>query len=184
MSKLPLAILAGLLALYPLLVYSGLGRISPGSFGLLLMLLVAGRVILGPRTLQQMIFGLVVLTYCLLVAWFDSPLLLRLYPVVVSFLIGAGFLYSLRAQQPLLERVARLRHEHISSAGLRYIRRLTLVWGLVIVANGLLAAYTACCTSWQVWAFYNGLLSYALMAAFFGAEWLFRQHYRKRVDLQ
>lgn len=184
MSKLPLAIFAGMLALYPLLVYFSLDRIGPGSFGLLLMLLVAGRVLLGPRTLQQIIFGLVVLVYCLLVAWFNSPLLLRLYPVVVSFLIAAGFLYSLRAEQPLLERVARLRHEHISAAGTHYIRRLTLIWGLVIVANGLVAAYTACCTSWQVWAFYNGLLSYGLLAAFFGAEWLFRQQYRKRVDLQ
>jgi uncharacterized membrane protein len=58
---------------------------------------------------------------------------------------------------------------------------VTLAWCGFFLVNGTIAAWTALAAPLAWWTLYNGLLSYLLIAALFGAEWVARGVYRRRV---
>ena len=68
-------LLAGLL--YPFAVYFGMEHFAPWQFGLLLGSLWLGRALLGPRKPGSLWMAATAIFFCLLLALFDSPLLLR-----------------------------------------------------------------------------------------------------------
>jgi uncharacterized membrane protein len=81
----------------------------------------------------------------------------------------------------VIERIARMREPYLAPEAVAYTRRVTLAWCGFFVANGAVSAATAVWGTEQVWVFYNGLLAYVLMGAFFGVEWLLRIRMRARI---
>jgi uncharacterized membrane protein len=184
--------------LYPLVVYFGLTRFQPRYValfvGLLLMLkLVAGNVH-GPlpdkthgtadgtnfsRNLQVIttfiIVGLVAYVFAS-----NQAGSLKFYPVVVSFSLLLGFAWSLLYPPSVIERIARISEPQLSAAGVKYTRKITLVWCVFFLCNGLAALYTAVLASFETWALYNGLIAYVLIACLLGGELLYRHRYLKK----
>jgi uncharacterized membrane protein len=107
---------------------------------------------------------------------------LRYYPVVVNALLLSAFAGSLWRGMPVIERMARLTEPDLSPQAVSYTRRVTGVWCLFFLFNGLVALFTAIWGSFELWTLYNGFLSYILMAALFGAEWLVRRRVRGRHE--
>jgi uncharacterized membrane protein len=83
---------------------------------------------------------------------------------------------------PLLLRFIRARGWKISKHGPRYLYRLTAVWAGFFVANGLISIWTIH-FGIEVWTVYNGLIAYLLVAALIGGEYLFRRHYKRRMEI-
>ena len=100
---------------------------------------------------------------------------LKLYPVFVNAMMLAVFAASLSAPQSFIERLARLRTPDLAPEAVRYTRRLTQVWCVFFVANGVAALWTACSANDALWALYNGFISYVLIGALMGGEWLWRR---------
>ena len=182
-------------ALYPLIVYFGLTRFEPrylAAFaGLLLLLKVmAGSV---PALVNKpfspvvdrnspvnaviggIVFGLVV--YAFFSNEVDS---LKLYPVVISFSLLATCGWSLVYPPTIIEKIARITEPDLPAAGVRYTRRITLVWCGFFVCNGLIALYTSLFASFKVWTLYNGLISYLLMACLLSGEIFYRHSFLKK----
>ena len=82
----------------------------------------------------------------------------------------------------MVERLARLSEPDLSDRAIRYTRKVTILWCCFFVGNGLVALYTALWASFEVWAWYNGAVAYALMALLFSVEWLVRRQVRLSVD--
>lgn len=115
------------------------------------------------------------------VLYWQSPALLKLYPVAVNVgLLGYG-LYTLWRPPSAIERLMHAFDVPVSAAGSRYTRVVTLVWCAFFAANGTLAAYTALAAPTAVWAAYNGAVSYAAAAVLFAAEYAVRIVYKRRV---
>lgn len=104
---------------------------------------------------------------------------LLFYPVMVNGVWAALFGVSLRQSKPLVERFARLEEPDLSPEDVAYTRGLTVVWCVVLAANGLLALIT-CFLPRQVWMIYNGVISYLLLGTLFFGERLLRGWRRKR----
>jgi uncharacterized membrane protein len=170
--------------MYPLLVLAGLYRFSPGVFvGLLAALLLARLVVFGPRTPANLGLIAAALALCAFALGLDDPRIALYYPVLMNLGVAGVFLGSLRTDTPLIQRLAaRFEREPLPPQALPYLRTLTLVWGLFLAANAVPAALTACCASPEVWAWYNGAISYGLMAILFVAELIFRQFYKRRIE--
>ena len=100
-------LLAGLL--YPFAVYFGMEHFAPWQFGLLLGSLWLARALTGERKPGSLWMACVAIVFCLLLALFDSPLLLRWYPVLISGFMLVLFSLSLKWGPPMVERLARLR---------------------------------------------------------------------------
>ena len=170
-------LLAGVL--YPFAVYFGMAHFAPWQFGLLLDALWLARA-LGSRRPGSQWMAVAALGFCALLALFDSPQLLRWYPVLVNSFLLALFGGSLLRGMPMAERLARLREPQLPPRAVRYTRRVTQVWCGFFVVNGLIAAGLTLWAPLSWWTLYNGLIAYAAMGLLFAVEWRIRQRVRAR----
>ncbi|MFF7707616.1 hypothetical protein [Pseudomonas sp. NPDC007930] len=161
--------------LYPFAVHYGMGHFAPWQFAALLALLWAGRALAGGG--QRWLAGLA-LAFCAALAWADDPRWLRAYPVLISAALLAVFGLSLVRGMPMVERLARLREPKLPPQAVRYTRRVTQVWCLFFLGNGLAAAALAAWAPLAWWTLYTGVIAYALMGLLFAGEWLLRQRLR------
>ncbi|MGY2155989.1 hypothetical protein [Pseudomonas tolaasii] len=172
-------LLAGLL--YPFAVYYGTEHFAPCQFGLLLGSLWLLRALIGARRPGSRGMAGAVIVFCLLLAWFDNPNLLRWYPSLVNAFMLALFGSSLKYGLPIIERLARMTDPDLPPKAIVYTRQVTVVWSVFFLCNGLLAAALTLWAPLSWWTLYNGLIAYGLMGLLFAVEWLVRQRVRGRI---
>ena len=107
---------------------------------------------------------------------------MRLYPAFMNAAMLAAFAQTLIRPPSMIERFARLREPALSDAGVRYTRRVTMVWCAFFLLNGLAAAATALFASLEAWALYNGLIAYLLIGALMGGELAVRRIVRRSAE--
>lgn len=171
-------VLAGLL--YPFAVYFGMAHFAPWQFALLLGGLWLGRALSQVQRPGGRWMAVAALAFCALLAMFNSPQLLRWYPVLINTFMLGLFGLSLKFGAPLVERLARLREPDLPDAAVRYTRQVTQVWCLFFLANGLVACALTLWAPLSWWTLYNGLIAYGLMGLLFAIEWRVRQRVRGR----
>ena len=81
----------------------------------------------------------------------------------------------LKIGMPVAESFARLKHKDLPPTAVAYCRKATQAWCVFFALNGSVAAYTAWHGDRALWAFYNGLLFYVLLAFMAGGEYLVRR---------
>ncbi|WDY58380.1 COG4648 family protein [Pseudomonas sp. PSKL.D1] len=170
-------LLAGVM--YPFAVYFGLAHVAPWQFGLLLGALWLARAIV-TRSPGSQWMAIAALGFCALLGLSDSPALLRWYPVLINAFMLALFGTSLLRGMPMAERLARLREPHLPARAVRYTRRVTQVWCVFFLVNGLIATALTLWAPLSWWTLYNGLLAYIAMGLLFAVEWRVRQRVRGR----
>jgi uncharacterized membrane protein len=165
---------------YPVVVYLALGHVSPRWIAVLLVALALARAWV---TRESFWLGAAALAMVLALASFlgDQWGPLKLYPALVNLVMLGLFAMSLWRGPTVVERLARLREAHFPPAAIAYTRRVTQVWCVFFVVNGLAAVGTALWASPAAWALYNGLLSYVAMGVLMGVEWLVRRRVRVRI---
>ncbi|RMR33483.1 putative Membrane protein [Pseudomonas syringae pv. coriandricola] len=165
-------VLAGVL--YPFAVYCGTEHFAPWQFALLLGSLWLARALTGERKPGSLAMASVALAFCVVLGVLDSHLMLRWYPVLVSTFMLGLFGSSLIYGPPIVERMARITRPQLPESGIRYTRKVTQIWCLFFLANGLTAAMLTLWAPLSWWALYTGLISYGLMGLLFAAEWIAR----------
>jgi uncharacterized membrane protein len=76
-----------------------------------------------------------------------------------------------------IERIARVTNPNLSNRGVAYTRSVTKVWIGFFIINAGVAAYTAF-GSREIWAAYNGFISYILVATLILGERIVRKRMR------
>ena len=179
---------AAIFVAYPVMVYFGLMYFDARSVALLLILLVGARLVFAGRVAgkrafrPQLIFALAAAGVIgFLVMLSDSPVFLRFYPVCISALMLVLFFLSLLHPPTVIERFARIQNPNLSPAAIRYTRKVTIVWCVFFMFNGGAALYTTLFTSLEIWALYNGAISYGLIGILFAGEYLIRRRLQQRA---
>jgi len=162
---------------YPFAVYLGSARLEARELALLPLALLLLRGFRGPLAL---LLAVAAVTLAASAAWANSALPLKAYPAVVNLGLLILFAASLVHPPSAIERLARLREPELSAGAVAYTRRVTQVWCVFFAGNGAMAAWTALYASDGLWALYNGLIAYLLIAALLAGEWLVRQRVRAR----
>lgn len=171
---------AGCLAtLYPLWAWYGIGRWGATPVILGLALVMAARLALSPSRQSALLAG-VALTLAALSALLDSEEPALLYPVAVNALMLGVFGASLLSKRTVVERLARMRHPDLPPEGVRWCRGVTLAWCAFFVGNGLTALATVLSGDRNLWALWNGLVSYVLIGVMFAGELLLRTLVERR----
>ena len=80
-----------------------------------------------------------------------------------------------RGSTPMIERFARLQEPDLSLPKQAWCRTWTKIWCAFFIANGAIAAGLARYADVEAWAFYNGLLAYALIGSLLALEWTLRR---------
>ena len=168
-------------AVYPFVVYFGIKVLPPSFLGLVLAALLACRFGVLQQTERAILFPLlaVFFAFAIVTVLLASQRFLMYYPVLMNFSFLVLFAWSLRSGDPMLLRIVRARRIRTSQYGPQYLYWLTVVWCGFFCMNGLIAAWTTT-RSLETWTLYNGFISYLLIAALIGVEWLFRIFYKKR----
>lgn len=178
------AAITALLILYPVLVYLGLSYSKISAVAILLIVLSVGRLFvrrrgmdtLGPATIWISAGGILLAGAGLLRGSAESMLY---YPTLVNLVLLIVFVHSLLVPPAVITRLARIREPELPPAGVRYTRKVTVVWSVFFLLNGSASIYTALWTTAETWTLYNGLIAYLLIGALFAGEWLLRSRLMK-----
>lgn len=186
------ALLVGIVVAYPVLVYVGLDHLDARTVALVIIAVAILRLALsrflaarhGGFMLPRAAF--LTLSAALLgvggwVLFSHSATFLLYYPVMVNVVLFVLFFGSLFGPQSLVERIARLQNRDLPEEGVRYTRKVTVVWCGFFVVNGTMALVTALSSNLGVWAIYNSAVSYGLMGLLFAGEYIVRCHVQRRV---
>lgn len=182
--KLILNILAGLLiVIYPVCIYYGLSRYSVKHVGYFAIVLISlrfvGHFLADKNKIKEFLpFFFVCLASLLPAIIFNSPEFLKAMPVVINLNFLILFLISLKKPPTMIERFARLQDKSLPDHAIEYCRNVTIVWCFFFVFNGSIALWTVFQNN-EIWALYNGFISYILIGLLFSIEFLIRLKVKK-----
>ncbi|XOQ10695.1 MAG: DNA gyrase subunit B [Serratia liquefaciens] len=171
------------LLLYPLAVWVGLMHWGTALLAPLLVGVFSLRLLmLRGKLRQQMWLGKALALVGILLALASWALKqshwLLYYPVLVNAILLLLFAYSLFAPPTVVERLARITEPQLDAAGIAYTRRVTQAWCGFFIVNGAIALTTCLSGDITLWTLYNGGISYLLMGALMGIEWIVRKRIR------
>ncbi len=171
-----------LIVAYPLLVYAALEHTSPRAIALGALALLAARTVSTDRTKlagyarvwAAPAFGLALVF--LVTAFSNDHRMLLVAPALASLALLVAFGSSLlRGRESIIEAIARVQLGVLSEADSRYCRRVTAIWCVFFLANGLVALGLGLFASTAAWALYTGFLAYLAIAALYAVEFVYRQ---------
>jgi uncharacterized membrane protein len=180
--------LVALYPVYPVLILGGLYFGSPRAIALILLAVFWLQRMLHARGLPAWIAEMTAVDWSvvvmltlgsLLTAVTDSELALRCYPALVNVGLLVSFGVTLVRPPSMIERFARLHFTEITPRVAAHTRRVTQLWCAMFMLNGLLSVYTAVACSREVWAAFNGLISYLLVGTLIVGEWVYRRLFIK-----
>lgn len=176
-------VLTGVMLLIPVATVVGLRHVGPWPIILLLLACIAARLLV-PRAMPvpvAMTLSLIAVAFGILAVSSVSPdLAALLYPVFMSATLLVAFAVTLWKPPSMIERFARIVEPDLDERGVRYTRRVTMVWVGFFALNGLVALCTVVAGDLFWWGLYNGLVSYLLAGTLFAVEFLIRQRVRRR----
>ncbi|MGR8935262.1 MAG: hypothetical protein ACU837_12845 [Gammaproteobacteria bacterium] len=161
---------------YPYLVYKGMqSGIIWTAPALIAALYIdqARRAATLPRKVQKLLPALLLITGAL----FFQDVTAKLVPVLIQLLLLHFFAATLRNGPPLIERFVRLEFPDFPPKIVTYCRQLTILWSAFFAFNAVMCALLALFAPDAWWAFYNGVMIYALTAALMIGEYVWR-HFR------
>ena len=174
-------LLAGILLLYPLVVYLLLDTLGAAVLGILLIVLLAFRLNAVTDLLPRRAYFLasaIVLAGAVTVLG-DATLALKSYPTIINLMLLAVFGYTLFEPPSIVERIARLAGSGFSDRTAPYTRKVTIVWCVFFAINAFVAAWISVSGSMAAWVFYNGFFAYVIMSALFATELVVRYFYKR-----
>ncbi|AKX59616.1 hypothetical protein AKN88_06510 [Thiopseudomonas alkaliphila] len=183
MKKLLLGLLLLTGFLYPLIVYFGLQYFSPVVIALVIAGVWGTRLVLTQQPSYQRLIGVAVLLFCAVVIWQKEQSWLLWYPVIINSLLAVFFANSLIHGTPIIERLARLTEPDLPPSGIIYTRKVTQVWLVFFIVNGLVAAILTVLAPLSWWTLYNGLIAYVLMGCLMAGEWFVRGKVRHANEM-
>lgn len=129
------------------------------------------------KSLLRSTFFLAAGLFCLLTG---KELFLKLYSVAISATFLVFFGSTLFFGPNIIFRFAALADKSIIGSSYEnqvksYCKKVTIAWCCFFIINGFIAAYTTFFCSREVWAIYNGGISYALMGTLFVVEFIIRK---------
>ena len=95
--------------------------------------------------------------------------------------MALAFGVSLIRPPSLVETMAALGNPPPGPEATGYLRAVTAIWCGFLACNTLISAATAIWCDLATWTLYNGLISYLLMGALFGAENITRRRVLRRA---
>lgn len=105
----------------------------------------------------------------------NSERIMRLYPSLVNLGLLVAFGVTLVKGPSMIEKFARLTDPDPSAHVMRYTRRITQLWCIFFVVNGVFSVYTALCWPAKAWSLYNGAIVYGLIGALLVGEIAWRK---------
>lgn len=164
---------------YPFLVYWGLQNYEAKLLLPLMLILLALRWLTGAGVSEHKAVIATLLGIVIIIMLWGAQLGLKFYPVMMNLGFLVLFASSLFSPPSFVERLARMKYPELPPEAIAYTYKVTVVWSVFFLLNGMFAAITALWATDKVWMLYNGFIAYLLIAVLAVGEWLVRQRVRR-----
>ena len=164
---------------YPFMVYWGLQNYDAKLLLPLLLIILALRWLTGTGVSEHKVVIITLLGIIIIALVWGSQLSLKFYPVLMNLGFLTLFASSLLSPPTIVERLAKIKEPDLPPEVVVYTRKVTQVWSMFFLFNGIAAAITALWSSDEVWMLYNGFIAYLLIGGLAGGEWLVRQRVKR-----
>lgn len=166
---------------WPVLIYAALthGYLYPVLFvsaAVLLIRLAAVCLSENKSGIWPTLAGFLVIGLALLL---KQESLAMLYPVIVNSTLLATFGLSLTGK-PIVQKFAEIARKEkgpLPSQAIVYTRNVTVIWTALFAFNTAVSALTVYIGDYEIWAVYNGFISYLLVGSLFAGEYLYRRKF-------
>ena len=162
-----------LTVIYPFLVYYTWQKFAFYFIAGIVALTMLKALLFGQRSLFCMatIVGLLVgVTFIL-----NEQIAAMLYPTLMSLAWAFFFAYTLINPPTFIERIARLADPNLDIAGVKYTRKVTILWLVYCLINAVISLMTIILDNLSLWTLYNGCISYLLMGVLISGEYVYRK---------
>lgn len=127
----------------------------------------------------RFIFPFFVTLLVILIFHFTQIKLVKFYPVLANFTVFLVFFISLFTKETVIQKIARKFEGELDEFTRNYTRNLTYVWCVFTFLNFVISTVTVFLPE-QVWALYNGCISYIVIGSLFVVEYMVRIVLRKK----
>ncbi len=181
LSSVALKVVAAILTLcYPFVVYWGLQSGASQWLVVLLGMLLLLRWLTAREASERKLALVFALSLAAISGIWGLQPGLKFYPVLVNVGLLVTFALTLYFPPSMIERFARIKEPDLPASGVRYTRRVTQIWCVFFLINGLIALATVLWASDEVWLLYNGMIAYFLIGLLLVGEWLVRWKFKQK----
>lgn len=112
---------------------------------------------------------------------FTDWIFFKFYPPIVNLGLFIIFFSSIFQKQTVIQKLALSMEPDAKPWVLDYTRKLTYIWSVFMFLNFLISAATIFMSK-EIWALYNGIISYILVGLLFGVEYTIRMIFKRKYD--
>ena len=164
-----------IIVIYPFIIFYALKQnIAVRFLGLVLLAMIIVSFLRNKNT-YLFVLGL---TLALLVILFNQDIFLKFYPVLMNSAICAIFALSLR-KTPLITQIAqKMQKTPLNKKTVEYTQKVTYAWTIFMFVNAINSLITVFLSN-EIWALYNGFISYILIGTMMLVEYIIRKRKEK-----
>lgn len=122
-------------------------------------------------------FCITVLVICLF--HFTKLFFVKFYPICANLTVFLVFFISLFSKETVIQKFAKAVDGELSENALKYTRNLTYIWCVLTFFNFAVSLATVSMKE-EIWALFNGLISYLLIGTLFFVEYIIRTILKKK----
>lgn len=122
-------------------------------------------------------FCITVLVICLF--HFTKLFFVKFYPICANLTVFLVFFISLFSKETVIQKFAKAVDGELSENALKYTRNLTYIWCVLTFFNFAVSLATVFMKE-EIWALFNGLISYLLIGTLFFVEYIIRTILKKK----
>ncbi len=139
------------------------------------------------KSVRPIISSALLLTAGILCYITNKTFFLKMYSVTVSVFFLFFFGITLIKGPNMCFRFALLLDKTLAGSKREksaesYCRKVTILWCIFFVINGIIALYTVISCNDKIWALYNGGISYGIMGLIFFIEYIVRKRVEKKNE--
>ena len=112
---------------------------------------------------------------------FTDRIFFKFYPPSINFCLFVIFFSSIFQEKTVIQKIALSMEPDAKPWVLNYTRKLTYIWSIFIFLNFLVSVATIFMSK-EIWALYNGVISYILVGLLFGIEYIIRIIFKRKYD--
>jgi len=168
-----------LIILYPVIAYVSIDSLGIRTASLIILALLLGstlvkvlttRSLWGPLFLQVGAVAVILGIGCFI----EDPFYMKLVPTLIALSAALNFFLSLR-KTPVIESLARMQKPDLPPEEVKYTRRVTHLWGWIMIADTAICLFAALQGSLRVWLLLCFPVSYILIGLVFCSEYIYRK---------
>lgn len=168
---------------YPFIIYF-LGHQIPSTYisaCLISLLVIRSAVQYRDQGISNACMTLIIAAIMCGLCFWDSQKAALMYPVFMSLSFAFLLAWSLFYPPSLIERFARLIEGDLDARGIKYTRKVTIIWLIFSLLNAGISFATVLVNDHEIWLLYNAFISYVLIGLLMSGEYLFRRYYKNKI---